>query len=241
MKTTGLIRSLVLIALFLPFLSACSSASIRSVDHLATRIDRLDLEEPLPLTRYSFNTGAALNLAADQGVGTYSLEATEGGFLLTWWDQDKRESWSRTFKPEGDTLLRYVEFEIVAGPNAYYALLLQGNGEAKLIDSEQNLRAEYGRNALSYLGVQMNANKVLAPLPDSPARAAGLLPEDAITGLLVDGVHVPLKHRIELTSLLSRLRPGERVVVVVQRKGKELKLDATLGSRPLEAWNKTDG
>ncbi len=64
--------------------------------------------------------------------------------------------------------------------------------------------------------------------PNSPAAQAGIMAEDIIVS--VHGVSLDVDH--PLGDIISGLSVGEKVPVVVQRGGKEVTLEATIGARP---------
>jgi serine protease Do len=72
--------------------------------------------------------------------------------------------------------------------------------------------------------VQATDDQTPGVVPDSPAAKAGIKEGDIITkvgGDTVDSTH-------SLQSLISKHKPGEKVVVTVMRDGKEQSLDVTL-------------
>lgn len=83
-----------------------------------------------------------------------------------------------------------------------------------------------------YLGIQFKLEdgkiKIMAVIGDSPAEKAGLKEGDIIEKL---GEVVPTDLHMFVDEV-GRIRPGEKVVIIVTRDGKEKKLVATLGKRP---------
>jgi len=65
-------------------------------------------------------------------------------------------------------------------------------------------------------------------VPDSPAEAAGLQPDDLI--IAVDGVTVDENHLLE--ALIGQKRPGDRVEITYVREGEEDTLSVRLGEHP---------
>jgi hypothetical protein len=67
--------------------------------------------------------------------------------------------------------------------------------------------------------------------PGSPAARAGLLKGDIIIGM----AGVSVQNLYDMTFVLREHKPGESIEVVVKRDGKELRLLATLGTRPAQS------
>lgn len=65
-------------------------------------------------------------------------------------------------------------------------------------------------------------------LPDSPATKAGLKEKDIITKVN----DTTLDESTSLTSALGKYQPGDKVTLTVVRDGKEMTIDATLGTSP---------
>ncbi len=83
-----------------------------------------------------------------------------------------------------------------------------------------------------YLGIRYiqrpRGAEVQEVIPGSPAEAAGLRVGDLIRK--VDGRAVNSSH--PLADVLSAYRPGDRVVLTVEREGREIEIRVTLGRRP---------
>ncbi|HSX47646.1 MAG TPA: trypsin-like peptidase domain-containing protein [Patescibacteria group bacterium] len=65
-------------------------------------------------------------------------------------------------------------------------------------------------------------------LPDSPADKAGLKEKDiivAISGTNIDETH-------DLTSLIDKYKPGDKITLTINRSGSTKQIDVTLGSEP---------
>ncbi len=87
------------------------------------------------------------------------------------------------------------------------------------------------RDAQDYLGLpDRNGVIIDSVTSDSPAERAGLKPFDVIRE--VDGD--PIADNDELIAKISSYMPGEKVDLEVFRKGRTLRLKATLGQRPLQ-------
>jgi serine protease Do len=84
-----------------------------------------------------------------------------------------------------------------------------------------------------YLGVSLYPQgpgaKINQVMPKSAAEKAGIKVNDVIVS--INGKHIPDQEA--LLNQLQRYKPDETVTVVVQRDGKEEKLEVTLGKRPL--------
>ena len=86
------------------------------------------------------------------------------------------------------------------------------------------------RDAQDYLGLPDRSGVIIDSVTsDSPAERAGLKPFDVIRE--VDGD--PIEDNDELIAKISSYMPGEKVELEVFRKGRTLRLKATLGQRPL--------
>ena len=99
---------------------------------------------------------------------------------------------------------------------------------------------ERGRPIRGFLGVQMRdldptvrvelgyketaGSAVLGITPDSPAEAAGLLPDDVVQSY--DGK--PIRHTHQLISLVQRSEIGEKVKIGIWRAGRQLELTTTI-------------
>ncbi len=70
--------------------------------------------------------------------------------------------------------------------------------------------------------------KLSGIMPGSPAERAGLLAGDVI----VRFGEKEIRNIYDYTYALGEKKPGDRVVLVVKREGKDVSLDVTLGSRP---------
>jgi len=83
-----------------------------------------------------------------------------------------------------------------------------------------------------YLGIRYiqrpRGAEVQEVIPGSPAEAAGLRVGDLIRK--VDGRAVSSGR--PLADVLSAYRPGDRVVLTVEREGREIEIPVTLGRRP---------
>jgi membrane-associated protease RseP (regulator of RpoE activity) len=83
-----------------------------------------------------------------------------------------------------------------------------------------------------YLGIRYiqrpRGAEVQEVIPGSPAEEAGLRVGDLIRK--VDGQAVNSSH--PLADVLSAYRPGDRVVLTVEREGREIEIPVTLGRRP---------
>lgn len=83
-----------------------------------------------------------------------------------------------------------------------------------------------------YLGIhyiqRARGAEVQEVIPGSPAEEAGLRVGDLIRK--VDGRAVNSSH--PLADVLSAYRPGDRVVLTVEREGREIEIPVTLGRRP---------
>jgi len=83
-----------------------------------------------------------------------------------------------------------------------------------------------------YLGIRYvqrpRGAEVQEVIPGSPAEEAGLRAGDLIRK--VDGRAVNSSH--PLADVLSAYRPGDRVVLTVEREGREIEIPVTLGRRP---------
>jgi len=67
-------------------------------------------------------------------------------------------------------------------------------------------------------------------MPDSPAAAADLRPNDIITA--IDGIRIDAEHGLD--DILSVYQPGDRLTLSVLRGGVTLQLPLTLGTRPAD-------
>jgi membrane-associated protease RseP (regulator of RpoE activity) len=83
-----------------------------------------------------------------------------------------------------------------------------------------------------YLGIRYiqrpRGAEVQEVIPGSPAEGAGLRVGDLIRE--VDGR--PVSPSRPLADVLSAYRPGDRVVLTVEREGREIEIPVTLGRRP---------
>ncbi len=73
---------------------------------------------------------------------------------------------------------------------------------------------------------------VIAVMEDSGAEEAGVKPGDVI--IEADGK--PVEDSEDLTRLLQNTEKGDRVELLIVRKGQKMKLDAVLGEGPVMAW-----
>ncbi|MGE0709926.1 MAG: hypothetical protein AB7N76_25340 [Planctomycetota bacterium] len=222
-----------LLTLGLALLAGCAGPRIATARYECLR-------EAIPCTTYGFEGGATLVVVADQGVAGFELLPSDGGYTLQWERTRGGRVFERALEVDG-AWLRLPKEGVSLGPLAASPLLLQGNGELRRFDAADDLSACYGANARAYLGVVMNASTITGTIPGSPAAKAGVRAGDVLRGAVVGGVRVTLENRLRLAELLPRLRPGERIQLVLERAGQPLELAVELGERPLELWNKTDG
>lgn len=226
---------------FLLLMTGCGGARL-----VETEGDHL--RETIRLTRWSFEGGPLLTVVADQGVGRYRLTPAGGSaWHLEWEHAAGGPIYGRTLEV-GDTRIGMRpepgHEDELAGTSwgSAFALLLQGNGALRLVVDEEDLTFRYGFNARAYLGLRLEGpDRVGNVLPGSPAAGAGFQVGDRLLRAQVGAESVELSEPIFLAQLLPRLRPGERVVFVVERGGESLDLNVELGERPLSLWNQTDG
>jgi S1-C subfamily serine protease len=79
-----------------------------------------------------------------------------------------------------------------------------------------------------YLGANLNQSRIVDMPENSPARRAGLKPNDVI--LTIDGRKVTTSR--EVVEALNMHRPGDTIPVVVNREGSEVKVSVKIGERP---------
>lgn len=187
---------------------------------------------------FDFGASLQLRVLADQGVSSFGLTERDGSYRLDWIGAP----WSGTVPSK--TLVFLGENVFEAGPGGQAiggggVLLIQGNGESRWTTAELAADA-IGANARAYLGVSMSNDTVVLPQPNSPAVAAGVLARDRIVAAEIHGVRVVLANRLKVGAALLKLHPGERIVLIVEREGKEISLPLTLEERPRESWNQTD-
>jgi S1-C subfamily serine protease len=94
---------------------------------------------------------------------------------------------------------------------------------------------ETGKATRPYLGIESRAivggQAIVAVEPDTPADVAGLRAGDIIIG--IDGQEIDAGHPF-LNMLLFDHQPGDEVELTVDRNGREITVDVTLGERPVE-------
>ena len=104
-------------------------------------------------------------------------------------------------------------------------------------------------NGRPFLGVAMKVQKspkggtflyVGRVGPDTSAARAGIVAGDIIT--MIDGKKVMVRDELDMIEIVSRLRVGQRIEIVVMRAGSPLKMPMVVDALPAEyeeAWRET--
>jgi predicted metalloprotease with PDZ domain len=124
-----------------------------------------------------------------------------------------------------------IDFLSKPSPQPLSTWLEKHPGSEVLLPTEQDLQRLQRMSRRAYLGVQLEPADVgltiAAVSEGSPAAAAGLRQGDVIrqiAGQRVEG-------RSELQGVLRQHEAGDAIEVVVDRGGREVTIDVTLGSR----------
>ncbi|HZZ29617.1 MAG TPA: membrane protein insertase YidC [Pirellulales bacterium] len=124
-----------------------------------------------------------------------------------------------------------------AGENNPYRLLVTLTNRGAAVERIELSSAKYRdlENRAGYLGHLAAENaapgvKINLVAPGTPAAAAGLLPNDVITGVNSQSV----ADAAALEKAINNSSPGEKIELSVLRGGQPQSLSVTLGKRPLE-------
>ena len=103
------------------------------------------------------------------------------------------------------------------------------------VDGRNRQIIRYGEVRSTWIGIEVQETRIGLVIrqvySDSPAAQAGLQPGDWIRTVAA----TQLRNRFELDTALSQLRPGEKVILGVERDRENLDLEITVQEFPLQA------
>jgi len=133
----------------------------------------------------------------------------------------------RVVAVDGEPVTEWRELDLavlISGGNPMTLTVESPSGEVRQVHLTP---AAQGRSDQGYAGILPHVPPVVAEVePDSPAAEAGIQPGDRIVA--VDGA--PVREFYEVQEILTEL-PGEAVSLTLERDGRRLEVEPTLGER----------
>lgn len=194
----------------------------------AKSIDPVNRENTY-ISYYSY--GSVLGLALDLSLRDYKINLNLDDYMKLVWEK------------YGKTEIPYTEENLLVTLREYAGDTFANDFFKKYIDNSQTpdyktLFTNFGislvnNNKKAYYGASIkfeNKNAIISsyPIKNSPLYKSGLDKNDIILAINDDSI----TSETQLSGLLEKYPPGEKVVITHQRLGKEVKTEVTLSADP---------